>query len=60
MNFLFLIEKQNLKRGDFVYSVKIPINKKIILKHIKYQKGLMTIFQLFVVHLICLLKKQNN
>ena len=38
MNFLFRIEKQNLKKGDLVYSVRIPINQKSYFKAYKISK----------------------
>ena len=38
MNFLFPIEEQNLKKGDFIHSVKIPINKENHFKAYKISK----------------------
>ena len=50
--FFLSYRKTKLKKGEFLYSVVIPINKKTILKHIKFQEDLMTIYLQCALRLI--------
>ena len=56
-NFFIDYRKTKLKKNEFIRSIKIPLFKKIFLKHLRYQKGLMMISRLFVDLLILKLIK---